>query len=109
MPRRFFQYKWQEEPTAFDLYVDTDAGCKEARQSTRGAAVMIGGCLVIHWAKTQTTISLTSGQAELHWIAQGTAQTLVIQSLVRDTGRDLAIVVRSEAIAAIGFARRKSL
>ena len=60
-------------------------------------------------AKTQTTISLSSGEAELHGIAQGMTQALGIHSLMRDMGSDLPIVVHSDATAAIGIARRKGL
>ena len=70
---------------------------------------MIGGCCVKHYAKTQTTIALSSGEAELHGIAQGCAQALGIQSLCRDMGWSLKIVVHSDATAAIGIARRKGL
>ena len=108
--RLLFQYKWQEEPTAVDIYVDTDfAGCKETRRSTRGGAVVIGGWLVKHWAKTQTTISLSSSETERHGKSHGMAQALGIQSLMRDMGWDLPIVVHSNATAAIGIARRKGL
>ena len=70
---------------------------------------MIGSCCVKHWAKTQTTKSLSSGEAELHGIAMGCAQALGIQSLMRDMGWHATIVVHSDATAAIGIARRKGL
>ena len=70
---------------------------------------MIGSCCVKHWAKTQTTISLSSGEAELHGIAMGCAQSLGIQSLMRDMGWHATIVIHSDATAAIGIARRKGL
>ena len=110
MPRLVHVYKWQDSPSAVDIYVDTDfAGCKETRRSTSGGAVMVGGCLVKHWSKKQTTISLSSGESELHGIAQGMAQSLGIQSLMADMGWRLPIVVHSDATAAIGIARRKGL
>ena len=110
MPRLVYMYKFQDMPMCLDLYVDTDfAGCKETRRSTSGGVVMIGGCCVKHYAKTQTTIALSSGEAELHGIAQGCAQALGIQSLCRDMGWNLEIVVHSDATAAIGIARRKGL
>lgn len=41
---------------------------------------MIGRCCVKHWSKTQSTISLSSGEAELHGITQGSAQALGVTS-----------------------------
>ena len=70
---------------------------------------MVGGCLVKHWAKTQTTISLSSGKSEFHGIANGMARALGIQSLMNDMGWKLPVTVHSDATAAIGIARRKGL
>ena len=85
MPRLVYRYPWQVMPTHLIVSVDTDfAGCQSTRRSTSGGAAMIGQCLVKHWSKTQTTISLSSGEAELHGIAMGCAQALGIQSLLRD-------------------------
>ena len=70
---------------------------------------MIGGCLIKHWSKTQSTISLSSGEAELHGIAYGAAQALGLQSLLKDLGWSMKIRVHSDATAAIGICRRKGL
>ena len=67
---------------------------------------MIGNCLAKHWSKTQSTISLSSGEAELHGIAQGCAQGLGVQSLLKDAGWHLQLHVFSDAT---GIARRKGL
>ena len=68
---------------------------------------MLGGCLAKHWSKTQTAISVSSGEAELHGIAQGTAQAISLQSLMRDLGWSIKVRVLSDATSAIGIARRK--
>ena len=70
---------------------------------------MIGGCLLKHWSKTQTTISLSSGEAELHGIAYGAAQALGLQALLRDLGWIVRIRVHSDATAAIGICKRKGI
>ena len=70
---------------------------------------MLGSCLIKHWSKTQSTISLSSGEAELHGIAQGCSQGLGLQSLLKDAGWVLPLHVYSDATAAIGIARRKGL
>ena len=108
LPRLVYRYPWQECPDALDVYVDTDfAGCQSTRRSTSGGVSMIGQCLIKHWSKTQTTISLSSGEAELHGIAYGAAQALGLQSLLLDLGWKLRLRVHSDATSAISICRRK--
>jgi hypothetical protein len=110
MPRLVYVYPWQEFPDVLDVYVDTDfAGCQATRRSTSGGVALLGGCLIKHWSKTQTTISLSSGEAELHGIAYGAAQALGLQSLLRDLGWAVRIRIHSDATAAIGICRRKGI
>ena len=70
---------------------------------------MVGKCLIKQWSKTQSTISLSSGEAELHGIAQGAAQTIGMRSLMKDLGWQVGIKLHSDATAAIGIARRNGL
>ena len=70
---------------------------------------MIGGCMVKHWSKTQSTIDLSSGEAELSGIGSGMAQTIGIQSLAADMGKTLHPRVHSNATAAIGISKRQGL
>ena len=80
-------YPFQDTPADLDVYVDTDfAGCSNSRRSTSGGVALYGGCNVKHWSKTQTTVALSSGEAELHGIAAGMAQGLGLQALARDLG-----------------------
>jgi hypothetical protein len=110
LPRLVYVYKWQALPDTLDVFVDTDfAGCQATRRSTSGGTAMLGGCLIKHWSKTQSTISLSSGEAELHGIAYGAAQALGLQSLLKDLGWTVKIRVHSDATAAIGICRRKGL
>ena len=89
---------------------DTDfAGCKESRRSTSGGAATINGHCIKHWSKTQTTVSLSSGEAELHGIGAAIAQGLGLQAICRDLGFDYKIRVHSDATAALGIARRRGL
>ena len=70
---------------------------------------MVGGCLLKHWRKAQTTISLSSGEAELHGIAYGAAQAIGLPSLLKDLGWKIRIRIHSDATAAIGICRRKGI
>ena len=70
---------------------------------------MYNGCNVKHWSKTQTTIALSSGEAELHGIAAGIAQGLGLQSIARDLGLEVGVRVHTDATAAMGICRRRGL
>ena len=70
---------------------------------------MIGHCFIKHWSKTQSTVSLSSGEAELHGIAYGAAQGLGLQALLKDLGWAVQLRIHSDATAAIGMCRRKGL
>ena len=105
-----FTVKGETPNDAIDLYVDTDfAGCRETRRSTSGGVALIGGRNVKHWSKTQSTIALSSGEAELNGIGQGIAQGLGVQSICRDLGYDYRLRVWTDATAAIGIARRRGM
>jgi hypothetical protein len=112
-PRLVHDYKWGNGVSAedcVDIFVDTDfAGCKESRRSTSGGVVLLNGSNVKQWSKTQSTLALSSGEAELHGIASGIAQGLGIQSLARDLGFPLGVRVHSDATAALGICRRRGL
>lgn len=110
LPRLVYTFKFQDIREYADIYSDTDfAGCKETRRSTSGGVIMIGNHTIRHWSKTQTTIALSSGEAELSGIGSAIAEALGFQSLSRDLGWSDKIRVHSDATAAIGIARRRGL
>jgi len=93
-----------------EVYCDTDfAGCKETRRSTSGGVCLFGGSNIKQWSKTQTTIALSSGEAELHGINSGITQGLGLQSIAKDLGFDVKVRVHSDATAALGICRRRGL
>ena len=70
---------------------------------------MLGRTNIKHWAKTQSTIALSSGEAELHGIAAGITQGLGMQSIARDLGISIGIRIHTDATAAMGICRRRGL
>ena len=71
---------------------------------------MVHGSHVIkHWSTTQSTVALSSAEAELTGICKGAAQGLGLQSLVRDLGLSWKIRVSTDAAAAVGICRRRGL
>ena len=112
-PRLVYNYRWGDgvsKDDCFDICVDTDfAGCKESRRSTSGGVCLLGKSNVKHWSKTQSTIALSSGEAELHGIAAGITQGLGMQSIARDLGISIGIRIHTDATAALGICRRRGL
>ena len=62
-----------------------------------------------HWWKTQSTIALSSGEAELSRIGSGMAQALGVQAHAADMEWNLQPRVQSDATAAIGISKRRGL
>jgi len=111
-PRLIHKYDWGSGAADdyLEVYCDTDfAGCKETRRSTSGGVCLFGGSNIKQWSKTQTTIALSSGEAELHGINSGITQGLGLQSIAKDLGFDVKVRVHSDATAALGICRRRGL
>ena len=110
LKRLVYNFDYQSMPAHADIFTDTDfAGCKESRRSTSGGVIMLGGHTIRHWAKTQSTIALSGGEAELGGIGSGIAEALGFQSSARDLGWHYGLKVHTDASAAIGIARRRGL
>ena len=109
-PRLVWEFKFQADSNNLVTYVDTDfGGCHVTRRSTSGGAATRGNHLIKHWSKTQTTVALSSAEAELTGICKGSAESLGLQSLAADLGVQLDVEVKTDATAAIGIARRRGL
>ena len=91
-------------------YVDTDfGGCHVTRRSTSGGLAMRGNHCIKYWSVTQSTVALSSGEAELGGICRGASIGLGLQSLAADLGIPLDLEIFTDATAAIGICRRRGL
>ena len=70
---------------------------------------MLGNHTLNHYSTTQSTVALSSGEAELGGIGKGATTGLGTQSLAEDLGVKLNVHVRTDATAAIGICRRRGL
>ena len=108
-PRLTYVYR-QQEVDHIDIYTDTDwAGCQKTRKSTSGGCIMVGRHTVKHWASTQASIALSSGEAEFAGVVRGSGQGLGYQALLMDLGIDLPVFVWTDSSAAIGISSRQGL
>lgn len=80
-PRLVFMHPFQKSIDGIDVYVDADhAGCLRTLESTSDGCVLAGSHLLKSWSSTQPTITLSSGEAELHGVVRGGAVGLGIAS-----------------------------
>ena len=110
-PRLVWTYAWSTgDAEKLHAFSDTDfAGCRRTRRSTSGGAILRGNHCLKAYSTTQTTIALSSAEAELSGLVTGATHALGLRSIALDLGIRLDVVLWSDASAAIGIARRKGL
>ena len=65
---------------------------------------MLGKHTIKTWSTTQSSVSLSSGEAEFNGVVRGAGMGLGFQSLMRDLGQDAPVRVWTGSGAAIGLA-----
>ncbi|MBS94029.1 MAG: hypothetical protein CL799_06265 [Chromatiales bacterium] len=109
LPRMVYLYRFQDAESV-EVYTDTDwAGCPRTRKSTSGGCVMLGRHTIKSWSSTQSSIALSSGEAELNGVVRGSGVGLGYQSLLRDLGIEAPVRVWTDSSAAIGICSRQGL
>jgi hypothetical protein len=86
---------WYPNGSTFDLigYSDSDyAGCKVDRKSTSGTCQFLGRSLVSWSSKKQTSIALSTAEAEYVAAEQCCTQLLWMRQTLRDFGYNLSKV-----------------
>ena len=78
---------WYPTSNSLDLYAFTDAdwdGFIDDRKSTSGAAFFLGGCLVSWSSKKQSSVSLSTAEAEYIAAARCCTQILWMKQMLKD-------------------------
>ena len=108
-PRLVYTYP-QQTADCVDVYTDTDwAGCPKTRKSTSGGFILVGSHAIKHWSSTQTSVALSSGEAEFAGVIRGAGQGFGYQALLRDLGVQAPLRVWTDSSAAIGICSRQGL
>ena len=68
-----------------------------------------GSHILKWWSKTQPTIALSSGEAELAAIVKSTSEGLGMVAAMSEWGINVDLVIKSDAVAAIGMVKRQGL
>ena len=109
LPRLVYRYDFQEVEFV-DLYTDTDwAGCPRTRKSTSGGCIMLNGHSIKTWSSTQSSVALSSGEAEFAGVVRGAGIGLGYCSLLADLGISLPMRLWTDSSAAIGICSRQGL
>ena len=70
---------------------------------------MLGKHTIKTWSSTQTTISLSSGEAEFNGVVKGSGAGLGYRSLMKDLGHDVDVRLWTDSSAALGICSRQGL
>ena len=82
------------------------AGCSKTRKSTSGSIVPVVDCDIIHSSRTQATVALSSGEAELYAIGQGINEALYVRNII-EFDRKVRIESTADKSMAIRFGSGK--
>ena len=70
---------------------------------------MLGGHLLKSWSTTQPTTAMSSAEAEYYAMVEGAARTLGLQSMLREVGVEVNIVLQTDSAAAKSYASQRGL
>ena len=68
-----------------------------------------GSHILKWWSKTQPTIALSSGEAELAAMVRSTSEGMGMVSIMKEFNIEAKLRVKGDAVAAIGIVRRQGL
>ena len=109
-PRCIQLFPFENVSSRLLAYADSDwAGDKMTRKSTSGGVLMLGSSLLKSWSSVQTTIAMSSGEAELYAMIKAACQMKYLMSIAKDLGMDLQGLVRTDSTAALAISQRSGL
>ena len=109
-PRLVWKFDLQNPVSVVDTFSDANwAGCRKARKSTSGGAMVVGTHLIKTYSKTQATIARSSAESELYAIVRATSESLGMITLLDDLGSEFQARIHMDATAAQGVIDRQGI
>ena len=109
-PRATYLYKFQNVPSEFTVFSDTDwAGCRSTLKNTSGGIILHGDHFIKSWSRQQNLVSLSSAEAELYGLVKASSEALGCKSMAHDYAHHRGIKLYADASAALGIVHRKGL
>jgi hypothetical protein len=89
--------------------VNTDASWASSRngRSTIGAVISLQGITLAAFSRTQTSIALSSAEAELVAVSTALSEAILVGHILEELQRRPQIVVKTDATAAIGLMQKR--
>ena len=81
----------------------------DARKSTSGGSINVGGHCIKCWSKTQAVIAKSSAESELYGVVKGACEALGVRTLCNDLGFEVEISLELDATAAKGILDRQGI
>ena len=96
------------EEELLQVWTDSDwAGDAVSRRSCSGGCIMLGGNLMTHWCKTQLSVALSSGEAEMNRSPKAISEGIGVYELYQELyGRSPSLEVNTDSSACKGMVLR---
>ena len=92
---------------SLQVYSDSDwAGCRDTRKSRSGGMILLAGGVIKSWSNKQSSIAMSSGEAEYYALVEAGAEAIGVRSLARDLGWTVGITLHVDSSAAKAIASR---
>ena len=101
--------KSDENQGFVEVMADSDwAGDTQTRRSCSGGLISVGGNLIHHWSKTQQTVALSSGEAEMNASVKAISEGIGVTELLKEIGiKDVRMTVYTDSSACKGTILRR--
>ena len=101
--------KSDENQGYVEVMTDSDwAGDTQTRRSCSGGLISVGGNLIHHWSKTQQTVALSSGEAEMNASVKAISEGIGVTELLKEIGiKDVRMTVYTDSSACKGMILRR--